>query len=82
MFGGPLKILVCQCTGHCENDFAIGICTWFTFGTSLKTGLAGVLISLKLTSPAVSLPTIVAWHFHPTGCRARLHDAFGDVASG
>jgi hypothetical protein len=25
MFGGPLKILVCQCTGHCENDFAISI---------------------------------------------------------
>jgi hypothetical protein len=28
MFGGPLKILVCQCTGHRENDFASSI----TFG--------------------------------------------------
>jgi hypothetical protein len=27
MFGGPLKILVCQCTAHCEKDFAINIKT-------------------------------------------------------
>jgi hypothetical protein len=25
MFGGPLKILMCQDTGHRENDFAISI---------------------------------------------------------
>jgi hypothetical protein len=25
MFGGPLKILVCQCTGQCEIDFASSI---------------------------------------------------------
>jgi hypothetical protein len=31
MVGGPLKILVCQCTGQCENDFAISI----TFGDDI-----------------------------------------------
>jgi hypothetical protein len=30
---------------------------------------------------SLSFPTKVARHFHPTGCRAPLHDAFGESQS-
>jgi hypothetical protein len=60
MFGGPLKTLVCQCTDHCQNDFASSI----TFGAGyLQDALpyahdAGPLISVALEACEAVAPTV------------------------
>jgi hypothetical protein len=69
MFGGPLKILVCQCTGQCENDFASSI-TFGDLGSLQHNGdeqVAGDTLenpdeSMEKTPLPLMISLAISWH--------------------